>query len=136
MIAIFKLSPFIFGSMLTIFISCRENITEVITEENLNPSHSHGSLQINSPAKWELWRQNKSYQITWDSSLDNNQLKIELVKKDVVIILVSPTTEDDGIFDWQIPNNVINSNMYQIKITSLTNPGKYVISNQFSIRDF
>lgn len=118
--------------------SCREQITFEEPKEVTSANYSNINLEITSPSKWELWRQNGKYNITWETSSNNInvQLKIELTKKGKVKYTISDITENDGFFEWDIPNNIDNSNMYQIKITNLSNENYYSLSEQFSIRNF
>ncbi len=131
------LLTFLFSSSLFL-CSCREKINVVEPKEILSSRFSNITLQITSPSKWELWRQQKTYSIKWSFSTNSSYvfLKIELTKKGKVKFIISENTNNDGEYEWNIPVNIENSNMYQIKISNLSNPNIYALSDEFSIRNF
>jgi hypothetical protein len=122
-------------SVVIFLISCREKINEVeISEELITPVSTVSKIIL--PEKWSIWRQDTKQNITWHSNFDYNSVKIELIKKGVVKYTIAQDTENDGIFTWSIPNDIINSNMYTIKISRVSNLDSYFSSEEFSIRNF
>lgn len=116
--------------------SCREKNTIVNPEPDTNLNYSFSKIYISSPAEYELWRQSNSYTIVWSPKTDNDFINIELYKKGKLIHYITNSTLNDGIFEWTIPDDIPNSNMYYIKVTKISNPKFYYISDIFSIRNF
>lgn len=121
--------------ILLVLISCRERITEFDPEELPVPEYAPQE-KIISPSKWEHWKQRTSQEIIWDSRFDDEPIKIELLKKEVVKHIIVANTFDDGSFRWYIPEDIANSDMYYIRISKLSNPEDFYESKFFSIRNF
>lgn len=116
--------------------SCREKDMSVNPNDDPSIINQRSKIYISSPEKYELWRQNSVYTITWAPYANQTKVRLELLKKGVVRHIIDEETENDGVYIWNIPNNIQNSNMYYIKIIKLDNPNYSYTSDDFSIRNF
>lgn len=78
-----------------------------------------------------------TYSVTWQDNLSDN-VKIELLYRnslgqDQVYTTVSPSTESDGSYSWLPALNLPTSNIYRLRITSLSNSNVFTETNLFTI---
>ncbi len=86
----------------------------LIEEQTLNPS-----ITVSTPNGGESWEQGSSQEITWTSSNLTGNVKIDLVSSETTTLAAS--TEDDGTFSWDIPNDQTIADDYLVRITSVDN---------------
>ena len=129
-----RISLFIIS--LILITSCRDDNNPLSSHENVELLNSTSKISITSPTKYELWRQNNFYDIKWSPSSNSGFVMLELVKKGKTRHVIARQAKNTGTFQWLIPPNLINSNMYYIKITKLNQPNFSYRSEEFSIRDF
>jgi parallel beta-helix repeat protein len=72
--------------------------------------------------------QGETCEIKWFDNISGN-VKIELLRNNVFLSLISNSEPSDGSYNWLIPCNLVPDNLYQIKISSTTNGNIYDISN-------
>jgi thermitase len=60
--------------------------------------------------------------ISWTTVKEYGNLKIELLKDNVLHTIIADNTEDDGSFEWAIPNNVPVGEDYTVRISFRNNP--------------
>ncbi|MBD2325867.1 S8 family serine peptidase [Alkalinema sp. FACHB-956] len=77
-----------------------------------------------------------AYTLTWDDNLSDN-VKVELLYRnslgqDQVYTTVSLLTESDGIYSWVPAFNLPTSNIYRLRISSLSNPNLFTQTNTFT----
>ncbi len=92
------------------------------TPGELNNSQTFGgtpvpTIIVASPNGGEQWEQGSSHPITWTSINFTGNIKIELetVYRDREVLVAS--TEDDGSWEWNIPEDLTISDLYIIVIS-------------------
>lgn len=90
-------------------------------------------ITITNPTGNVIWNLTTTQNITWEASSIQGNVKIELVKDNNVICIIEPTTDNDGVYTWQIPSNIANTSGYKVKISSLENTNVFDESDSFSI---
>ncbi len=92
------------------------------------------TIIVVSPNGGEQWEQGSIHNITWTSMNFTGNIKIELemVYRDREVLVAS--TEDDGIWEWEIPEDLTISDYYVIYISDAEDGDPYDESNApFSI---
>jgi len=109
------------------------------TPGELNNSQTFGgtpepTIIVASPNGGEQWEQGSSHPITWTSINFTGSIKIELdmVYREREVLVAS--TEDDGIWEWEIPEDLTTSDYYVITISDAEDGDPIDVSNApFSI---
>ena len=97
--------------------------------DNYFTIRSNNSINVTSPNGGEKWALGSRKMITWDSDIGGH-VKITLWKESS-FYTITGKTENDGVYEWDIPQNYTEYNGYKIKITSLSNSSVYGISNNY-----
>jgi len=71
------------------------------------------------PNGGEVWEQESTHDITWSSENLTGNVKIELLGDETSVITES--TENDGIYEWEIPSDQTPADNYSIRIISVDN---------------
>jgi 5-hydroxyisourate hydrolase-like protein (transthyretin family) len=75
-------------------------------------------LNLMSPNGGETWIMGTTYEITWNSSNDpSGFVKIELCKEYQTVV-ITPSTANDGSYEWLVPVDILASSDYRVKITT------------------
>jgi hypothetical protein len=93
------------------------------------------SLTIISPNGGEEWQIGNNYPISWTSTGAITNVKLEYSKDNFVsdINIIATSTENDGHYEWTIPNDP--SNTVKVRITDVTDSSISDISdNNFTIK--
>jgi FG-GAP-like repeat/Secretion system C-terminal sorting domain len=98
----------------------------VIWWENL------GSLSVRSPLGGEGWRLNTPHDIKWLSSYEEN-VRIELLDSDEVVEVITEDTENDSLFRWVVPQDLVPGNNYRVRISLLSGEDQDASDIPFSI---
>lgn len=77
------------------------------------------TIVLSSPNGGENWNAGESQTISWTSTGNPGNIKIELLKSNVVSIVIAESTGNIGLFSWTIPSSLVTSNEYRIRITSV-----------------
>lgn len=99
--------------------------------KNIFPQGAPCTIKITSPNGNESWYKGQSYNITWTRSNTycGSNVKIELFKGGILNSTITNSTENDGIFLWDVPNSLQNGSDYKIKITDISNSNYYDFSD-------
>jgi hypothetical protein len=90
-------------------------------------------IVVTSPNGGESWLCNTTPVITWttDGSA-GNQVKIELLKANAMVQVISSSTANDGYFtSWTMPAGLATGTDYRIRITSISNPAITDMSDSY-----
>ncbi|MCX6644944.1 MAG: PQQ-binding-like beta-propeller repeat protein [bacterium] len=93
-------------------------------------------ITVVSPNGGEEWKAGTDYNITWTSQAVAGPVSIEYSKDNFVsdIHEIITSTENDGVYQWNVPNNP--SSTVRVRITDTSNPSVYDISdNDFTIKE-
>ena len=104
------------------------NIDEFLVQGNVSNSYT-----ITSPSEGDIFALGDACQITWEGFTSTNSVSIDLFQANTFIQNITASTQDDGIYDWNIFNNLSNSDQYKIKVTNLEDSNIYAFSDLFSI---
>ena len=91
------------------------------------------SLNISSPDGMSSWETDTTESITWTSTGSISNVKIELYENDIYVMDINATTANDGDYSWLIPISLVDSTLYQIKISDALSPTTYDFSEYFEI---
>ncbi len=76
-------------------------------------------LIITSPNGGEEWEQGSTHTITWTSLNYDGNIKLELITSQNLRDVLVESTENDGEWEWTIPQDQTVADNYLIKITSV-----------------
>ena len=96
-------------------IEVKSDTTEIDTSQQIP------TIIINSPNGGEIWYLGNNYEIDWSRYAVSENIKIELYKSGSYVNTIIASTDNDGSFNWSVPNTLIYSNNYSIKISSVLN---------------
>lgn len=117
-----------------LLISCRNNITSPGDDTIIKEQQVVYSLKdIKEPSERVRWKPGENYQIKWDITENLNNIKITLLKKYQEVFVISEFTNNDGSFNWSVPEDLPGSHHYRIKISSLNNISASSTSIEFEI---
>jgi hypothetical protein len=86
------------------------------------------SITVTSPDGGESWRIGSSRRITWDSQSIIGRVKIELSRNGgATWMTIVASTPNDGSYNWRVTSPV--TNRARIRVSSISNPGIFDISN-------
>jgi hypothetical protein len=78
-----------------------------------------GAIFIIAPFGGEKWKIGKRKSIQWSSVGDPGpNVKLELFRQGDSVLTIAPTTPNDGLFKWKIPNSITPGNGYKVRVTS------------------
>lgn len=63
-----------------------------------------------------------------------SKISLKLYRKSEYKLAIIENIENNGSFDWMIPNNIPHSNHYLVKVMSHNNENIYEFSGQFGIQ--
>ncbi len=84
-------------------------------------------INVTAPVNSNSWEVNQSYQITWDSTDNFAEVKIDLYRGGTFVEVIISNTTNDGDFLWSVPD-LIDSTLYQIKVMDAA----YILTFDFS----
>ena len=113
------------------FSNCRKEIP--VENEIPETTSSKPFISISFPEYGDKYLPGEIINITWESTKSINSVTIELIKQDQSQGIIASRISNNGYYLWKIPNNIIQSGNYKIKISSSTNPGVFNYSGIFSI---
>ncbi|MFX1419353.1 MAG: S8 family serine peptidase [Promethearchaeota archaeon] len=99
-----------------------------------NAPFDYYDLTIISPDSTNSWGIDTSQSITWTSTGSISDVKIELYLDGVFEMQIVASTPNDGSYDWTIPTTLVDSTLYQIKISDVANPIIDDFSDNFEIK--
>ncbi len=91
-------------------------------------------ITVISPDSSSSWETGNSQSITWTSTGTIANVKIELYNNDLLIMEITPSTPNDGEYNWIVPSELEDSDQYQIKIIDVSNPSTNDFSDYFEIK--
>ncbi|MFW9972477.1 MAG: DUF4350 domain-containing protein, partial [Candidatus Odinarchaeota archaeon] len=94
------------------------------------------SIIVTNPNSVSSWETGTSHFVTWISTANISDIKIELYENDLFVMEIVASTPNDGSYNWAIPSSLTDSTLYQIKITDVANPATNDFSNYFEIFTF
>ncbi len=90
-------------------------------------------IAITNPLGFVSWETGTTHPINWNAISSLVNVKIELYRNGILETLISTSTPNNGSYLWTIPSGLVNSTLYQIKITDVSNSSTYDLSDYFEI---
>ncbi|KKM67041.1 hypothetical protein LCGC14_1475140 [marine sediment metagenome] len=103
--------------------------------ENLilyDPLNFHYSINVTTPIGSSEYEVNQSYHLTWDTTDNIAEVKIDLYRGGVFVMEIVANTTNDGDFLWSVPD-LIDSTQYQIKVMDVAYTLTFDYSEMFEI---
>jgi hypothetical protein len=105
-----------------------DGMTTILVTDNPPPT-SH--ITVFSPNGGESWQTGTVHDITWSTTSNITNVKIDLYTGTVFDRTIETSTANDYIYSWLIPSNQSLGSNYKIKITSTSNTSIYDFSDTF-----
>ncbi|MEJ5306345.1 MAG: hypothetical protein WHV63_10440 [Ignavibacteria bacterium] len=80
-----------------------------------------------------MWLINETYEIRWLPSSRAKFVVIKLFRKNTLKKVISPKTDNDGLFLYRVDADLQSSNLYKIKLINYDDTTEISESNYFSI---
>ncbi len=90
-------------------------------------------IEIISPTSSDSLIRGKNIYIVWTTQNSSEYVGIELYNDCKFHSIIVAQTENDGIFQWLIPENNENSNQYRIKIFGINYPSNFEFTDSLMI---
>ena len=87
------------------------------------------SVTVTMPNGGENWQQGSSHNITWTSTGDIDDVKIELYKDGNLSATISASTANNGSFTWAIADDQATGEDFKVKIVAIDDPEAFDMSN-------
>jgi hypothetical protein len=124
----FSLAIFLFVTS----FGCRENI--VPPDENKDPVIIPLSQRrVLSPPHRAVWYKGKTYEIKWEVSSHINFVRIELDRKEYEKYFIATNIQNNGSYNWLIPQEIPSSHHFKIRIISSVDSLSYTLGDEFEI---
>ncbi len=125
----------LFPIILFLFSGCRENASTSPAEDNQPIAQVTESGEFISPAAGDVWVRGSTYNISWKEFAPEYNVDMILLKKKKYYPVVMMTNAPNlGTFTWKVPEDVVPSTYYQLKLINSSSPDHYIYSSPFSIR--
>jgi len=89
-------------------------------------------LEVVSPNGGETWRLLTTHDILWSSNSPVD-VRIELLRNANLEMVIVDGTENDGVFEWDIPTDLTPDDTYQIRIEFITEEAFDVSDEAFTL---
>lgn len=92
------------------------------------------SITVHTPSQLATWNMGHFYSITWSSTLSPAEnVSIELIKDGTYDRTLAFVTDNDGVFVWTVPTDLLETCDYQVRVESNVTPTDFGISKLFCI---
>ncbi len=91
------------------------------------------SITVVVPDSSSSWIFENTYDISWTSTGPIANVKIELYASLILVMVITASTSNDGLYSWLVPNTLVNSTEYIIRISDVLYPIIYDDSDTFTI---
>lgn len=93
------------------------------------------TITVISPNGGETWFVGSYHSITWTSANNpGSYVKIELHKSSTLVLTISSSTANDGLYGWTIPSTLKKGEDYRVKISSTTTPAYDYSDSYFTLK--
>jgi len=90
-------------------------------------------LRVYTPNGYEDWRMGTIRKIKWVIPGIQEGIRIELYDGFEQILVIADSTENDGVFEWNIPLDLVIGDNYRIRLSSISGEQEDISDNAFSI---
>lgn len=122
--------------VLNLFIGgCRDNQVTSPADDSLPIEQVEEAGEFISPAAGDVWIKGSTYTIEWrDFAPEYNVHLILLKKKKYYPVEILTDAPNLGTFTWKVPESIVSSTYYQLKLVNSASPDHYIYSSPFAIR--
>lgn len=130
-------SCFLFTFIVLVLISsgCRENSVTVSDYDNPAIAEVEEMGAFISPASGDIWVRGSTHTIEWKDFAPEYNVHLVLLKKKkyypVEILTNAPNT---GIYTWRVPESIVPSSYYQLKLINSSSTEHFIFSRPFIIQ--
>jgi len=126
---------FLFTVVLFVYSGCRENDSTSPDENNQSEAQVTEAGEFISPAAGDVWVRGATYTIKWkEFAPEYNVDMILLKKKKYYPVVILTNASNLGTLTWKVPNDVIPSTYYQLKLINSSSPDHFIYSSPFVIK--
>jgi photosystem II stability/assembly factor-like uncharacterized protein len=115
----------------------RESDLEVIAATHgrgLFSGQGFENISVGNPVASSQWKRRSRQLILWAlNTSQNHNVNIDLYRGSVFVSRIASNYNGDGMFDWNIPEDIQPDTTYYIKVTNSSDVYLYGISAKFSI---
>ena len=116
------------------FSGCRQIFGDGVQPESIvQPQTEATQIIVISPAHGSIWKKGDVIKIKWIAPTIKS-IKIQLFKKSAFKLTITGNIENNGTYDWVIPDDFALSNHYLFKISNQNNSSVYEFSGMFGIQ--
>jgi len=76
------------------------------------------TISLNLPSGGETWYTGETLTITWESENAGDEVDIELYKNGYKHLTIESNVDNDGSYQWKIPDSIYTNSNYQINVKS------------------
>jgi hypothetical protein len=87
------------------------------------------TITVSAPNGGETWNSCQNYNITWSNTFVTGSYKIEYSVNNGASWTTIVNSVTGPSYSWQVPNNIATSNQCLIRVSSVTNPTVFDVSN-------
>ncbi|MFH1527096.1 MAG: Ser-Thr-rich GPI-anchored membrane family protein [Bacteroidota bacterium] len=117
-------------------LSCRHDSSVVTDSSTTVIPIDLPAVYVKSPGLSEVVKPGTKYPINYILLPETIELNIYLLNSGSLVYTIKKQTYNDGLFKWNIPDNLEVSGQYQIKLENSDNPDIIGMSNNFIIRKY
>jgi hypothetical protein len=123
--------PFV---LIIIFGGCRQIFGDKGKPESVVPIQSEAEkIIVNTPEHGSIWERGDVIIIKWIAP-SIEKIKIQLFRKTNLKLTIDAGTENDGLYEWTIPDDIPLSNHYLFKLSSQNDSDIFEFSGRFGIQ--
>lgn len=95
-------------------------------------NNQYVEIQVMSPNGGEVWHVDTPHNIYWNSTNPEN-VRIELFYANQLMGAIAESTENDGVYTWQVPQGIMTGNQFSIRLQIVGSPEQDFSDEPFSI---
>jgi len=99
----------------------------------VQPPDEAEKIIITSPVHGSIWKKGDVIKIKWIAPTIEN-IKIQLYRKSTYKLTIAVNIENNGIYEWVIPDDIEFSNHYLFKVSNQKKSIVYNYSGRFAIQ--
>ena len=128
---------FLFTFLVLVLISsgCRDSSVTGSADDNQAIAQVEEMGEFISPAAGDIWLRGSTHTIEWKDFAPEYNVHLVLLKKKkyypVEILTDAPNT---GTHTWRVPESIVPSSYYQLKLINSSSPEHFIFSRPFVIR--
>lgn len=119
--------------LIVLNIGCRNDI-DINDPNGRNYIEPLEVYKIISPQEGIRWKTGEFYTIKWTSSENQGPIDLAVVKKKAYYeTIIASGIENNGEYIWQVPDEILSSHHYQLRINHSSRPDIVWYSGEFVI---